>query len=579
MWWGVPVRVPFKTRAGRTLVITAVLSPEALSRVLAQQRMPADYVTSIFDSRSLRVARSTPAPGAIGGPPTPSLVALMKERPVEGSGTTRSLEGVEVHTAFVRLPDSRWSVAVGVPFSAVASSATLAFTWYGGAILASLLLSLAVAREVSHSIQRPMRRLTQAAQAVGRGEVPEVGDPDAWDVVEVHEVAVSLRSAAEARQDSERMLREADQRKDAFIATLSHELRNPLSPIRQAAHVLAAPQATSAQRQSSKAIIDRQVHRMALLLEDLLDVARVTRGTLALRKEIGPVASILDEAIELATQAIETRQHELVVDRANAPSLIDADPLRLAQLVANLLINAAKYTPMGGHLHLRARAQDGDLLVEVSDDGQGLAPEHLELVFQMFTQLPAAPGSMVSGLGIGLSLSRALAGLHGGTLVAESEGLGRGSRFTLRVPLGVTAEAGSVQDEPSPAAPPPARPRRVLVADDNEDAADSIAALLALEGYDVRVTYDGQAALAAVRSFQPDMAILDIGMPMMDGHAVARAIRDDAEIVQPLLVAVTGWGQDQDVRRSTAAGFDRHLTKPLAIETLLQLMASSAQLR
>lgn len=569
--WGVPVRVPFRTRTGRALVLTAVLSPEALRRVLEAQRMPQGYVASIFDGRSARVARSVPPPGGPGSPPTPSLAALMSRNTVEGTGTTRSLEGVEVYTAFVRLPQSQWTVAVGVPFSAVASGATQAFAWYGAAILASLLLSLAVARQVSRSIHRPMRRLSAAAQAVERGEVPEVGPAEGWDLAEVHDVALSLRSAAEARQRSEGLLREADQRKDAFIATLSHELRNPLSPIRQAAHVLAAPQATAAQRHASKAIIDRQVHHMALLLEDLLDVARIARGTLSLRKETCRVDAILDEAVELARQAIDSKQHQLEIDRGGTPTCIEADPLRLAQIIANLLTNAAKYTPPGGRIGLHAGRDADALVVEVVDNGQGLAAEHLETAFEMFTQLPAAPGAMVSGLGIGLSLSRALAALHGGTLVAASDGPGQGSRFTLRVPIGAVAE-GDAEAGPSRAAETGPgtwpRPRRVLVADDNRDAADSIAALLQLEGYEVEVAYDGEAALDAAHRFHPDVAVLDIGMPRMDGHAVARALRADTATPRPLLVAATGWGQDQDVRRSQEAGFDHHLTKPVAIDTL-----------
>jgi PAS domain S-box-containing protein len=386
-------------------------------------------------------------------------------------------------------------------------------------------------------------------------------------------VHTDITDIDEARQTIERQnaaLREADARKDRFLATLSHELRNPLAPIRTAAELLARPEATPAQRAHAAQVVRRQVGQMALLLDDLLDVARITQGKLVLKRSRIDLPAVVDSAVETVRPLLERKGHALRLELPPQPPAFDADPVRLAQVLANLLTNAAKYTDPGGHIALRARTEGQLLAIEVADDGIGLAPEALPRLFGMFSQVGPGEGRTEGGLGVGLALVKALVELHGGKVAAHSDGPGRGSRFTVWLPLAL-APALTV-----PAAQPPAAggPRRVLVADDNRDAADTLALLLELAGHQVRVAYDGLQALAVAREMLPEVALLDIGMPGMDGHALARALRAEPWSQGLLLVAVTGWGQEEDRRRAREAGFDHHVTKPVepaAVERVVAL--------
>jgi signal transduction histidine kinase/ActR/RegA family two-component response regulator len=374
------------------------------------------------------------------------------------------------------------------------------------------------------------------------------------------------------RKNDERLLQEADRRKDEFLATLAHELRNPLAPIRQASAVSRLPQATEAQKRWSHEVIERQVRHMALLLDDLLDVSRITRGRLELRRGANALSEMIAAAVETAHPLIDSRHHELDVVLPQAPVLMQADPLRVSQVVANLLTNAAKYTDPNGRIRLVAALDGDDVVIEVSDNGIGIAPESLPAVFDMFTQLRGT-GDRASGLGIGLALSKGLVELHGGTIAVRSEGGGRGSVFTVRLPRGD-------MPEPAPAAgdgrePRAASARRILVADDNRDAAESLAALLELEGHQVTLAYDGADALAAYDRVRPQVCLLDIGMPYRTGNEVATEIRAREDGGLPTLVAITGWGQDADRSQALAAGFDHHMTKPVDPAQLLRLIGQA----
>jgi PAS domain S-box-containing protein len=376
-----------------------------------------------------------------------------------------------------------------------------------------------------------------------------------------------------AHKKAESMLREADRRKDEFLATLAHELRNPLAPIRQAATLARTPGCTEAQRRWSHEVIDRQVRHMALLLDDLLDVSRITRGVLSLHKRGTDLAEVVDGAVETAQPLIQARQQMLTVDVPTPSPRFEADALRLSQVIANLLTNAAKYTPAGGRITLTARQAGAEIVVQVADDGIGIAAESLPHIFDMFTQLKPA-GEHGEGLGIGLSLARGLVDLHGGTLTAASDGPGLGSVFTVRLPTGVASvrEGGT-----APAAPDGALVRRrVLVADDNRDAADSLSMLLRLAGHDVVTVYDGDEAIDAWTRGRPEICLLDIGMPGRDGNDVAQAIRRLPGGERPLLVAITGWGQSADRHRALSAGFDAHVTKPVDPDQLMRLFESGA---
>jgi CheY-like chemotaxis protein len=356
------------------------------------------------------------------------------------------------------------------------------------------------------------------------------------------------------------------------LATLAHELRNPLAPIRQAAQISKAPTATEAQKRWSHDVISRQVDHMALLLDDLLDISRITRGTLELRTELTELSAVIDAAVETARPVIDAKRHTLALDVPPTPVHFSADPLRLAQVLSNLLTNAAKYTDPEGVIRLHATAADDEIAIAVTDTGIGIPGEALPNVFAMFSQVKSSQDRSEGGLGIGLALARGLVDLHGGTIEARSAGLGHGSEFTVRLPR---RDVGTERrGAPSPTASAPTARRRVLIADDNRDAADSLAMLLKMEGHDVTVVHDGAEALAAFMSLRPEVALLDIGMPKINGYDVARKIREDSLGRAVTLIAVTGWGQDSDKARALAVGFYYHFTKPVEPERLCALLRS-----
>jgi PAS domain S-box-containing protein len=377
------------------------------------------------------------------------------------------------------------------------------------------------------------------------------------------------------RKLDEQRLREGDRRKDEFLATLAHELRNPLAPIRQATLLAMSPRATEEQKRWSSEVIDRQVSHMALLLDDLLDVSRITRGALTLRKAPTDLSDVFVSAVETARPLIDAKGHRLHVSADDGPLMLDADPLRLAQVVANLLTNAAKYTDPGGSIRLLARRDGGEAVIEVHDNGIGIPADALVDVFRMFAQLRHAGERTRGGLGIGLALSKGLVELHGGSMSAHSEGPGRGSVFCVRLPAGPLSTASEAPMDDGPA--PGARHRHVLIADDNRDASDTLAALLLADGHTVRLAYDGDEALALWHAHRPEICLLDIGMPGRSGHQVARAIRSVPGGERTLIVALTGWSQLHDRELALEAGFDLHLTKPVSPLQLARLMQTGAR--
>jgi CheY-like chemotaxis protein/two-component sensor histidine kinase len=344
-------------------------------------------------------------------------------------------------------------------------------------------------------------------------------------------------------------------------------LRNPLAPIRQAARVARSPDATEAQRRWSQEVIERQVKHMALLLDDLLDMSRITRGKLELRRERVELHSVVALALETTAPVLDERRQTITQSLPTAPLWIDADPMRLAQVLANLLTNAVKYSEPGGVIELAAAREVDELRIDVTDNGIGIEPSLLPRVFEMFSQMQGSLDRAEGGLGIGLALVKGLVELHGGRVDAHSGGLGQGAQFTVRLPLPDGGMA-AVSSDDAATQPTGARSARILVADDNRDAASSLATLLALDGHDVRVANDGAQALAAAEAFLPQIALLDIGMPKRNGYEVARAIRTAPWGASMVLVAVTGWGQSEDKRRAMDAGFDHHFTKPLDLDVL-----------
>jgi PAS domain S-box-containing protein len=386
-------------------------------------------------------------------------------------------------------------------------------------------------------------------------------------------VVLVFRDATHERAAQNAMI-VADRRKDEFLATLAHELRNPLAPIRQAANLAKHPNASDKQIGWGLAVIDRQTAHMARLLDDLLDVSRITRGRLEVRRARVSLRSIVDAAVETAQPSIDAGQHQLLVELPAQETILDVDALRIGQVLANLLTNAAKYTPANGLIRVVGETHAGEVTVRVIDSGIGIAAEDLPQVFQMFAQVKPTLDRKDAGLGIGLALSKALVELHGGTLVGRSSGRGKGSEFVMRLAQAAPAnkEAAAMPSPEITAAH--TRPVRVLIADDNRDACESLEMLLALEGHVVRVAYDGESALAAIDDFQPDIALLDIGMPGKNGYEVAAEVRKRPRVCGVRLVALTGWGQAEDRRKSEAAGFDAHLVKPVDFEEVRVLCAA-----
>jgi signal transduction histidine kinase len=368
-------------------------------------------------------------------------------------------------------------------------------------------------------------------------------------------------------------LREANRHKDEFLAMLAHELRNPLAPIHNAVQLMRNTQLGQAQLLWAREVIERQVGHLTRLVDDLLDVSRITRGKITLSREPVELATVIARAIETVQPTLARQNHEFIVRVQNESVYLDGDLTRLTQIVGNVLSNAIKYTDPGGRIELNARALDGSVEISVRDNGIGIDPTLLSSVFDLFAQGPRVEGRSQAGLGIGLALVKRLVELHGGEVTAHSEGVGRGSEFTVRLPCcapPTTARAPAAPVDIANCASD--RRRRILIADDNRDALDSLANLLQLAGHEVHKALDGEQALRSAAQLRPEILLLDIGMPGMDGYEVARRLRSQPWGDKLLLVALTGWGQDNDRRRSREAGFDSHWVKPLDLDKLAHLL-------
>jgi PAS domain S-box-containing protein len=372
-------------------------------------------------------------------------------------------------------------------------------------------------------------------------------------------------------------LQEADSRKDEFLATLSHELRNPLAPLRSSLEIVrrvasgSPPSANAALE-----IMDRQLSHLVRLVDDLLEVSRITRGQVELRREHVRLDAAINSAIETSEPVIRAGNHRLVVEMPEEPLLLDADPMRLAQIFANLLNNAAKYSDKGGQIEVSARRDGDDALVTIRDSGDGIAPEQLNRLFEIFMRGERSSRRNQSGLGIGLALVRRLTEMHGGRVEATSEGVGKGSCFSVRLPLNVRTVTTAKRKRPDQSN---IASLGVLVVDDNRDAAESLAMLLRTTGADVHVAHDGPAAIEEFELREPHIVLLDLGMPDMDGYEVARRLREISNPQRVAIVALTGWGQDEDRQRVRDAGFDHHLVKPVELAPLQALLTSLAASR
>jgi PAS domain S-box-containing protein len=391
------------------------------------------------------------------------------------------------------------------------------------------------------------------------------------DVTEGRQTEQELRRSRAEIQQRNQQLAEGDRRKDEFLATLAHELRNPLAPIRNALQIIRLSPDREC-REQVRTMMERQLDQMVRLVDDLLDVSRITRGMLELRREQVPLAAVLSNALETSRPRIDLMGHELTVTLPPPTLLVEADLTRLAQVFANLLNNSAKYMDRGGRIWLTAVRDGSDVVVSVKDTGIGIAAEQLPHLFQMYSQAEHALERSQGGLGIGLTLVKRLVEMHEGKVEARSDGLGKGAEFVVRLPVATEAAAAvPVGEKDHPAALKSSL--RILIVDDNRDGADSLAMLLRIMGNTTRTAYDGQEGVAVAEAFRPNVIVLDLGLPNLNGYEACRRIRAQAWGKSVVLIAVTGWGQEEDRRRSQEAGFDQHLVKPVDPNALMKLLA------
>jgi signal transduction histidine kinase/ActR/RegA family two-component response regulator len=419
-------------------------------------------------------------------------------------------------------------------------------------------------RDFEHDVIRPDgSRVTMSANVS-----PMLGDAgQVRGVVGIY-LDVTVRKAAE------HALKESDRRKDEFLAALAHELRNPLAPIRNAVQILKLKGPPDPELAWSRDVIDRQVQHMVRLLEDLFDVSRIAHDKLELRKQEVELSEVIEMAVEMSRPLIDGRGHQLTLALPGEPVYLDADPARLAQVFANLLNNAAKYAEARSHIHLTGERRGSEAAVAVRDEGIGIAAEMLPRIFDMFIQAGRPLERSQGGLGIGLTLVRGLIELHGGSIEARSDGLGKGSEFLVRLPV-LDLPAAGPQELPGESAEPLRGTRRLLIVDDLRDSADMLATFLEMNGHEVHTAYDGEEAITAAERFQPEVVLLDIGMPKVNGYEACRHIRRQPWGKEMFLIALTGWGQEDDRRRTEEAGFDHYMVKPADPATLLQLLAST----
>jgi signal transduction histidine kinase/ActR/RegA family two-component response regulator len=584
--YGVPLRVPVVQDNELRYVLTGVIKPQVIADVIDRQRTPNDWVVSVFDGKGLRVARSRAHEKFLGTTGSESLQRLLSGSADEGTGETLVLDGGRVYTAFVRMKSIGWTVTIGIPVSTIDMSGYRSLAVFGGGLLLSLGLGILGAYVVARRISRPIAELHRTAQALGSGRFALAADTAIRDIPETREVADALAAATKQlsanaaereklladTESARRQAETANRAKDEFLAMLGHELRNPLASIVNALELMKIRD--SATDVQERQIIGRQIVHLSHLVDDLLDVSRITKGKIQLQRQPLDVRTIVTRALELAMPVLDKRERPIDIDVPSEPLFVLGDEIRLAQVLSNLLLNAAKFTPGTGRISLRARAANGMAEITIEDAGSGIAADLLPHVFEVFMQGRQPIDRQVGGLGLGLAIVKALVEMHEGTVSADSKGAGRGSVFVVRIPI---LDGAAPQAAPErPIAMPASGSLRLLVVDDNVDAAETMAELLReAAGYDVRIETSGHAALAALETFTPDVAILDIGLPGMTGYELAQKLRANERFAGMHLIAVTGYGARQDRERALESGFDEHLTKPVRLARLLEAIAQA----
>jgi len=560
------VRTPVVRNGQVKYVLAAAIDPEPFRRLLERQAFPRNWLAAVIDGNYRFVAR-TAAPPDGAEYVTPSLREALAAQ-TEGWQGGQTLEGMDSFRAFARSSYSGWSVSMALPSRAFYRSGWQAALLISVGALLAMGAGVGLAFLLARRITRPIASLAAAAPMLGQGEA--IAAPRGAKVVdEVRDLTAALHDAGRAIRSRETALRAADRAKDEFLAMLGHELRNPLATLSTAADLLKLGRDQPGVLDTAQALIGRQSAHMAHLVDDLLEVGRVTGGKIRLDKAPLDLAAAAERVAAGWRAAGRLARHRFKESLGSA--WIMADGARIEQIVTNLLDNAVKYTPDGGEIALSVRREGELALLEVADSGQGLAPDLIERVFELFVQGERSLARQQGGLGIGLTLVKRLAELHNGWAEAASPGPGRGATFTVGFPAIPPGE------RPRAAAPraeaPPVERRSVLVVEDNADARESLALLLRMGGHEVLVAQDGAEGLRLASSARPDVALVDVGLPDLSGYEMARRLRASPESAQLRLVALTGYGGEQDRRLALEAGFDQHLTKPVELEQLQRLLA------
>lgn len=570
--WNFVVRVPIVQNGKVKYVLSAAVNSDSIGRLIRAQNLPPDWIGVVLDRNDRIVARNVDPEKNVGQLASQSLRDALDQSPSGWfHGTT--IAGAVVYTPYRRSETTGWVFAMGIPAYAVEQVATRARWLLALGLLGTVGLAIALATIVGRRIAGPIRSLAAATKAMGHGDAVTLAA--GIRVSEVQTLAAALREASQAireRQDlverEKEALRAADRTKDEFLAMLSHELRTPLAALTTAAHILRVADPGHDAATQARGVIERQTKQMARLVEDLLDISRVTMGKASLKRETFDLAEMVMNAIAGWRSAGRFDRHPIAFSDASV--WVHADRARMEQIVSNLFDNALKFTPAGKKIKVGVRQEGGEAVLQVSDEGEGIAPDAIDRVFDLFAQGEHGLDRSKGGLGIGLTLVKRLSEMHGGTVSAASGGPGRGAVFTVRLP----AAAGVHQQPESRVTEQRAGPRRVLIIEDNDDTRQMLRAALALSGHEVREAHDGATGLAAAAETRPDVALIDIGLPDIDGYEIARRLRADQPNGRIALIALSGYGQPEDLKRALDAGFDTHLTKPVAAELLNSAIAA-----
>jgi len=564
--WSFAVRVPVIRNGELRYVLSGGVKADSIAAVIKAQGLPGDWVGVIVDRNGRIVARNL-APLASEGQMASQSLRDALTRSASGWFRGSTIEGTAVYTPYRRSEVSGWAFAMGIPASTVDGVVPRGFAFLGFGLAGAIAVAIALAYLVSRRIAAPIGALASAAAAMGRGAAVAV--PQDLPIVEVKTLALALQETARAigeRQElierEKQALQAADRTKDEFLAMLSHELRNPLAALTAAAHVLKVSDPDGEASAKARGVIQRQTKHMGRLIADLLDVGRVSAGKVGLARERMDLADAVSAVASEWRSSGRFDRHHLSLGLASV--WVDADRARIEQIAANLFDNAVKFTPAGKGIRVSVRADGDSAVLRVQDEGIGLQAEEGERIFDLFMQGRHAEG----GMGVGLALVKRLVELHGGTVAADSEGVGRGAAFTVRLPA---AAAPGVDAEPEKSLPGAAR--SVLLIEDNDDTRHMLEAALAAGGHSVRSARDAAGGLALAAQAPPDVALIDIGLPDMDGYELARRLRNARGCERLSMVAITGYGRPEDRQRAVEAGFAVHLTKPVTPERLRRALA------